>query len=525
MKYLSSLLLIFIFSVAYANPNAVETATQTAQENQTPQIQKSNEAQKITINFLHNLITLEKPLYDLSKKFTKQNPNIDINISAIAKKDLKTKLNSNQISDIQNKDIFLLSSDLITHHDPLNLKILKKESISPRILKNLGTTTYENDTYGIPIFYSNYLVFFANKSLILDIAPSYEVITSQTKTLKNQGAKGIGLNYNDMYWFSSFLLAFDANPLEDGIISLDNENTQQALEVYKELVLKEATLQDCNYDCSQNRFAFSEFAYSLNGDWSYDFLKTELKEFLVAKPLPKTRDKDTNTFRSSIAIMFADKNQNQKKETALINFSNFLQSQDTILNLTTAKTLTPVNPLIQESLLANNNDINKKELINIASNAIDLPPSPYINAMWHGMEHGFRLYMQDLIAKEDTPQIMQKIAEHKLKLESEDLYAKHKKEKDSIIKKRQEELNAVLKAQEEEIKQKEQEIKEIEQELIEQEEEIAKQEDILEETLDTDQELELNRNEDSVQEKPPLEKLPEENKKNADTSQNDNLIN
>ncbi|WP_220718093.1 sugar ABC transporter substrate-binding protein [Agarivorans litoreus] len=308
-------------------------------------------------------------------------------------------------------DILYVPSDFVGMHDLISLAPVPKDwiipQIEPRVLK-AGFT--DNQQYGLPLFQGNHLVLYYNKDLVKQPVSSWAELLEQQSALSQGEQRAIVWNYSEMYWFIPFLTAFQGWPLNDGKITLDTKEMQQALTFYKQL--KDIGLVDpkCNHDCSVERFKSGQSAYMINGDWIYKELKQSMDERLGVSTLPNIKGQPMLPMFSGYVLAFPRLSTSDENYQQIKQFSGFMQQHDAQSIIYQQGGLIPANVELVSKIIKDNNP-NEQNMLKQMDKTRAMPGAAEMTVVWLALDRGFNRYMEHNYSVEQATQFMQTIAD------------------------------------------------------------------------------------------------------------------
>lgn len=351
---------------------------------------------------------------EIITEFQLTHPDIQVKVSEIPSNELKLAI-VRTVFQNNAPDIVLAPSDYIGKYQQMKLSPIPADYISKELHPHFSATTQINgQNYGIPLMGSNHLVLYYNKKLAPTAAKTWRELIEQQTELTQQKVNTMALKYNEMYWFSSFITAYDGFPVDGNKITLNTQAVVDALIFYKGLVLQKLVSADCNNDCVARDFYAEKYAYSINGAWAYKEAKQHLGEHFALSSLPKIGNRIMRPLFSSLALLFPNQVLDSKKAIAIKQFSDFLQSEKIQQQLYDVTGLMPSHAKIIQNI-KRNADANRKALLEQLEMAVAMPPSQAMSAAWVGMSQGFKLFINNKIEAQKAAKLMQKIAQRELK--------------------------------------------------------------------------------------------------------------
>lgn len=321
----------------------------------------------------------------------------------------------------QMPDVVLVPSDFIGIHTQLRLSEIPSSLKNSQISEEChATAAADGKLYGAPVLGGNHLMLLYNKRFVRQPAATWVELAAQQPELARQGVRLIGWNYNEMYWFVSFLGAFGGWPMEGGRITLDSQAMRDALRFYKTLADQELVSSECGYDCCAKRFFAGEFAYVLNGDWAYAEAEQALGENLGVAVIPALASGPAVPMFSTHALIFPQDSLNGPKGDALKKFIRFMQSAEMQRRL--RKELKRI-PVHQQALaeFRQEADSNQRQMLRQLEQARAMPSEPGMTFAWEGMRKGFQHFMSGAADAEQAVRLMQRVAENEMRRHAQEL--------------------------------------------------------------------------------------------------------
>ncbi|PKI12885.1 sugar ABC transporter substrate-binding protein [Colwellia sp. 12G3] len=369
-------------------------------------------AEKVTLHFWHSYAA--GGFYkELSENFTKQHPNIKIITTNYPTDDLKSTI---VLSMFKNEapDMVLFPSDLLGYY-----KVLKLGEVPAHWFNNntesaaIQATGKGNELFGIPLYQGNHLMLYYNKSLVDTPATTWLEMANQVTMLEQKGVKPLAMRVNKMYWFISFLNAYNGFSLVNDEVVINELAMKKALKAYKFLLDKKLTEKSCDFDCTNERFFSGEFAYSFNGIWSYRDGKKRLGDNFAIAALPTIDGLPLKSMRSTTVLAFPNNSLHSEKAQAIFTFSNYLQSEKVQRHFYQKNGQIPVDANLVKTLQLQGSE-NQKIVLKLLENTFAMPTSAAMSAVWPGMALGVELYLAGELTADKTVIFIQKKIEHEL---------------------------------------------------------------------------------------------------------------
>lgn len=347
--------------------------------------------------------------YDFSPLFKRfeQQTGIKVNVTAFKNNELKSEL-------IQRANIEQLPDAVIVPSDFAGLKIIDVSQIPDDLLSEeledvaLGSSKVNGVSRGIPIIFGNHLVLYYNKSFISEPATNWESLLAQKETLSGNTSL-IGWNYMEMYWLIPFLGAFDSFPFLNNQVMLNTPGMVQALQWYRSFLDKKLVEQNCDHDCSMEKFKNRRLAYLINGTWAFRALSEELGSDLGVALLPDLQNQKMKTYFSSHLLAFPDNGLEGVKKERLIKLAKFMQSQEAQKMIWSELKSIPTNRFVLNTLKSSSNK-NVANMLKQLNFAEPMPNEHNMAIIWEAMLKGFNRYLAGVFNAQSAAEYMQYVA-------------------------------------------------------------------------------------------------------------------
>lgn len=278
------------------------------------------QSNQLTIVYTHE----NRKFGELLESFTKVS-DVELKVIWLDQADLKSRLvNIGQLEHVP--EIIISPSDNIGMSEygqfsQIPDKLLSKELIPA----SLTAVTSGSKVYGVPIIHGNHLLFYYNKAIAPEPAQNWQELLAQQSNLP-QSTELITWSFMEMYWFIPFITAFGGEPLVNDQPNLDTEPVRQALNFVWQLARNNVVDVDCSYDCSVQKFIEGKAAYTINGVWAYNTMKTALGSNLGIAQLPAINGKPMLSYSSSIVASFPKQSLTGSKDKEIEKFIKYIQS-------------------------------------------------------------------------------------------------------------------------------------------------------------------------------------------------------
>lgn len=312
-------------------------------------------------------------------------------------------------------DLALVPSDFLGLYKQMRLKPILAQTLSTELSKDALKTAKVDDVYwGVPVIQGNHLMLFYNKKFVESPIKSWQELRHISQQYQDDNVKPIGWNYTDMYFFIPFLFAFNGQPLDGDMITLDTPEMVEALEYYQRLSDQQVVDNKCNYNCSQQRLIKNEEAYAINGDWAYQDLKDEMGDDFGVALLPTLNSKPMYSMKSTFVFTLPGQwHKNSEKENTIDAFLTFVQRKDNQQWGYQNHHLLPVHQALFQQVVS---QAKGDELVLIQQLQLAKPMASETNMaiVWAAMEKGYQRFKNGLSAKESA-RYMQKVADKQSK--------------------------------------------------------------------------------------------------------------
>ncbi|WP_417911595.1 sugar ABC transporter substrate-binding protein [Candidatus Electronema sp. TJ] len=312
-------------------------------------------------------------------------------------------------------DVVFVPSDFIGIHAQLRLSEIPSSLKNPQISEECHATASScGKLYGAPVLGGNHLMLLYNKRFVRQPAATWTELATQRTELERQDVELIGWNYNEMYWFVSFLGAFGGWPMKGGKITLDSQAMQEALRFYKSLADQGLVSRECGYDCCAKLFFAGKFAYALNGDWAYAQAEQALGENLGVAVIPALASGPAVPMFSTHVLIFPQDSLNGSKGEVLKKFILFMQSVEMQRRMRRELKRIPVHQKVLAEF-QQEADANQQKILRQLELARAMPSEPGMTFAWEGMRKGFHRFMTGSVDAAQAAQLMQRIAENEMR--------------------------------------------------------------------------------------------------------------
>ncbi|MDG3086533.1 extracellular solute-binding protein [Vibrio hannami] len=306
-------------------------------------------------------------------------------------------------------DILIAPSDFIGNRSALSLSKVPEELNNESLLLAKASVTDDGKQFGIPLLFGNHLLLYYNKQLVPEPARNWTQLLEQKPLLESKGASVINWKTGEMYWVIPFLTAFGKSPVDVDTIHFDNKEIQHGLELLKKQAEVFGIDSGCDYSCVYQDFVDGKVAYSINGDWAYQSLSTEMAEDLGVSLMPEVNGQPMHSFYSSIALLFPNHSLTSKKQQAINEFIQYIRNDENQLLLYQYVGMMPATTVAYDLVVKQQEDIqNFRVLLEQLNRSILMPPNRAMSAAWQGMAKGVSLYMSGKVSSEKAIQLMQK---------------------------------------------------------------------------------------------------------------------
>ncbi|AWB66156.1 hypothetical protein C2869_06770 [Saccharobesus litoralis] len=347
----------------------------------------------------------------LIKKFELQT-NIKVNIAGYKNDLLKVEL-LQRAKNNSLPDAVIVPADFLGIKD-IGFLTLSVDWINPNVGKtNLMAVSHRQQIKGVPVIAGNHLLLYYNKALVKQPARSWVELQQQKQTLNSDKQIDlIGWSYNEMFWFAPFLNAFGGSPLANNQVNLNTAAMRQAMTFYHQLAKSGLVNENCDYECSSNKFTQQQLRYVYNGVWAYGLYQKALGDNLGITRLPAIGKRPMKPYFSVHALGFPStlSNKSNKKLTDnLKQLALFFQSEATQLAMWQNLNSLPVHQNVMQQILLNADD-NLQAIIRQLVDAEPMPNDLAMSIVWEAMLKGNRRYWADVFDVNQASRYMQHIA-------------------------------------------------------------------------------------------------------------------
>lgn len=295
----------------------------------------------------------------------------------------------------------------------VTFQTITEEWLNPDISQAaLQTVSYQNKVNAIPLVSGNHLLLYYNRKFIEKPAKTITELFSHLNKIP-ENTRLISWDFTSMYNFIPFLHAFDASPITDNQLTLNTPQMASALEFYWSLTEQGLLTPNCGCECNTTGFKNEEFAYVISGVWSFKDYYESLGDKLGIALLPDANGKPLMPYFSSHVLAIPLKERTQKKRQALIQFSQFLQSEYAQNRLWNESRALPSNTTVMNKILQNA-DENTLAMMAQLDYAVPIPNTPHMTIVWEALLKGFNRYGANIMSAQEAAELMQHLAERTL---------------------------------------------------------------------------------------------------------------
>lgn len=311
-------------------------------------------------------------------------------------------------------DMIFVPSDYLGLYEELKLMPIDEEIAQLDIEeKALDTVTIDGKFWGVPIIQGNHLLLYYNKELVKNPANSWDELVNQKKYKFPEYNSVVGMNYNAMYWFVSFLGAYGGAPLDGGVITLDTPAMRKALQMYKRLATEKILNSACLYECAFDDFVAHQYPYAINGDWAYSALKTKMGDKLGLATLPELSIGPLRSMSATHALAYPNVRINPEHHQKRHQFHRFLLSEKTQLDNYERFHLLPVNSSVMKQVTQNSKG-DSNTILKQFEGSVAMPSSVQMAIAWQAIAQGFIRFSEQNYSAQEAATYMQNLADREL---------------------------------------------------------------------------------------------------------------
>lgn len=327
--------------------------------------------------------------------------------------ELLTQAMNNQLP-----DVLYIPNDFVGLYKEINLVPIPAGWMADNVdLRVRNVAKVDDNYYGVPLFQGNHLMLFYNRSLVKKPIASWGELKSQMEGFPDAIQYPITWNYKETYWLIPFMSAFGSRPLDEGKITLNTRQMEQALTFYKKLADDGFVDRGCNHDCSVTRFKEGKSAYLINGDWIIQDLEKEMGDKLGIATLPKVGTKTMLPMFSGYVLAYPNLSEKSNKFEIIKQFTQFAQSKLAQQIIRDQAGLIPVNNevLAEKTQESTKEKTENKEAIREQMRLTQtLPASRDMMIAWSAMAKGLTRFIDHNYTAKKSTQLMQQIVDREL---------------------------------------------------------------------------------------------------------------
>jgi maltose-binding protein MalE len=246
-------------------------------------------------------------------------------------------------------------------------------------------------------------------------AKDLETMRTEAPALASQGVGLIAWKFQEPYFCSAFLLAFDAFPVagaaSPAVFTARGAEPGIAPSLVRYRGLADSGLidKDCDHACV-GAFRAGKFAYAIDGDWSVLDAAAALGSDLGLAPLPSVDGKSLTSLSATHALLFPGESLAGPGREALLEFARYLQSSEIQKRWQTEARRLPVDPAgaPRRSVSAEALDAEVAELLKPSRR---VPVAESMALAWPAMRKGLKLYLAGVFSADGAAAYMQKLVD------------------------------------------------------------------------------------------------------------------
>lgn len=250
-------------------------------------------------------------------------------------------------------DIVLIPQDMITFDGAKfsDLPQIFGQYMAPEIWNSMN---YKGVQRGVPFVQGNHAVIFYNKKYFKKAPTSWEEISA----FHAEGVDNFSMDLKVSFWFAPFVYSLCSNPIVDGKVVMNNENTKPAQDFIADLKAKGVLHDYSAVSTMIEKFVAGEIACILNGEWVYEYLYKEMGEDVGICELPMIDGKKMTGISSSVGLAFPANAFNGEKRKELEIFTHYMLSKEVQVKWLTEHRRIPVNSEVLNELEKLSGDAN-----------------------------------------------------------------------------------------------------------------------------------------------------------------------
>lgn len=371
------------------------------------EVPTTGEVQRLSVVFTHENSKFEELFRDFEAE-----TGIKVDPVWIDQSDLKARLIV--VAETHNTpDVVFCPSDFLGLKDYVRFSEVPPALITQPISEeNRNTVIINNKLFGVPIISGNHLMLYYNKKLVGVPASDWEQLKAQ-RALLPENKQLIAWSFMEMYWFVPFITGFGETPMLSGRPNMATPAVQAGLKFVWDLAKQGYVDESCGYECAFSNFVNGNAAYTINGIWSYHQFKNLLGDDLGVALLPTISQQPMRSYFSTIVAAFPHDSLNGKKQSAIRQLIQHIQSERFQLKMWRELHDFPVHKDVVTSI-AEENDDDLGILLHGLEQAKPMPLEKNMLYIWESMLKGYSRYGSGAMTAEDASIFMQRLAERSI---------------------------------------------------------------------------------------------------------------
>ncbi len=183
---------------------------------------------------------------------------------------------------------------------------------------------YKGVQRGVPYLQGNHGVIFYNKKYFSSMPETWDEIIQ----LQKENVCNFSMDLKVVYWYLPFIYSTYGNPITNGEVTINAENTKEAQDFIVDLVNRGALQSYTAISTMLDKFIAGDIACMINGEWLYEYLNEQMGENVGIAPLPKMGNKEMSGVSSSVGMAFPNNSLTGPKQKELKTFIHYMLSKD-----------------------------------------------------------------------------------------------------------------------------------------------------------------------------------------------------
>lgn len=368
--------------------------------------------------------TTQKAINDLTTKFHKKYPLINVTVSQFNLEDMRKNFISTSVAG-SGPDIILGPGDNIGVFQTGNIiqpveNIVGKKFLNRFTKESVQAATYKGKVWETPDRISSGLFLIYNKKIVDNAPSTFEELQTLGKNLQDQKKVQYGLIFDEVepYYSSAFMSCFNAKFFDNVNVvkpkpTLDSGAMKQWSEYLNKLHSSGLIPKESDANMADNLFEEGKSAFVISGPWSFSTYKKAGVDFGVAT-LPTVNGKLMKPLSSISGFAVSANVKDATKKAAVAKFLDFMSSKSSQLELSDAHGKLPTNI---DALKTDKYKTDPMYSIQTEQfkKCLPMPIIPQMRAIWDAMRPVQQDMFSGKVSPNDAPTQMQKKAEDGIK--------------------------------------------------------------------------------------------------------------